>query len=183
MAQKNASMGYQYPYPPEPRSWGQEERQFSNGLRRLFDILFSKKLQNVLIADGAVNGRTIAKESIALRHLVPGFGENLDISENAAVESLENTMTEVAIEAGQAQSTADSAVTAAAVAQSTADGAVTAAGVAQSTADTAVSAVSALPGNLFPVGTIVMMDSAPSFGSWESFELGIQDVTAWKRVG
>ena len=169
MAQKNASTGYQYPYPPEPRSWGQEERQFSNGLRRLFDILFSKKLQNVLIADGAVNGRTIASGAIGLRHLVSGFGAALDISDNATVGSLENAMTEIARETDAAQSTADGAVTAAAAAQSTADG--------------AASGVAALPGQLFPVGTIVMMSSAPGFGSWEEIDLGLTDVTAWKRVG
>ena len=169
MAQKNASTGYQYPYPPEPRSWGQEERQFSNGLRQLFDILFSKKLQNVLIADGAVNGRTIASGAIGLRHLVSGFGAALDISDNAIVGSLENTMTEIARETDAAQSTADGAVTAAAAAQSTADG--------------AASGVAALPGQLFPVGTIVMMSSAPGFGSWEEIDLGLTDVTAWKRVG
>jgi len=183
MAQKNASTGYQYPYPPEPRSWGQEERQFSNGLRRLFDILFSKKLQNVLIADGAVNGRTIASGAIGLRHLVSGFGAALDISDNATVGSLENAMTEIARETDAAQSTADGAVTAAAAAQSTADGAVTAAAAAQSTADGAASGVAALPGQLFPVGTIVMMSSAPGFGSWEEIDLGLTDVTAWKRVG
>lgn len=134
MAQKNVSTGYQYPYPPEPRSWGQEERQFSNGLRRLFDILFSKKLQNVLIADGAVNGRTIAEKSVALRHLVEGFGDELDISRNATIESLDD-------------------------------------------------AIQAIPGGLLPVGTIVMMPSAPGFGSWQEFDLGLENVTAWKRVG
>ena len=141
MAQKNASTGYQYPYPPEPRSWGQEERQFSNGLRRLFDILFARKLQNVLIADGAVNGRTIAEKSVALRHLVEGFGDELDISRNATIESLDDAIESLDDE------------------------------------------VQAIPGGLLPVGTIVMMPRAPDFGSWQEFDLGLENVTAWKRVG
>ncbi len=143
----NASTGYQYPYPNEPSKWGFEERQFSQGLRHLFDMLFSRKLQNVLIADGAVNGRTIAKGSVALRHLVEDFGKDLDISENESI-------TELAEDVSGAQSTADSAA----------------------------SAAEALPNTLFPVGCIVLMDSAPSFGTWEETDIGLEDVTAWKRT-
>lgn len=182
MKSTNASTNYQYPYPAEPRNWNPEERQFSQGLRRLFDILFARKLQNVMLADGAVNARTVAKGVIGQRHLVPGFGTALDIGSNP-------TALRLTTEVGAAQHTADIAESAAAIAQHTANSAGSAAAAAQSTADTAkrtantaVNAVTALPDELFPVGTIVMMDTAPTFGAWEAFELGIPDVTAWKRV-
>lgn len=193
---KNASTNYQYPYPAEPRNWNTDERQFSQGLRRLFDILFARKLQGVMIADGAVNGRTIAEASVAQRHLVDGFGAALDISENpdmvhatAAAGAAQNAADAASVAAAAAQGTADTGVAAAADAQATANRAVTAASVAKQTADDAVTAagaaqadVDALPDVFFPVGTIVMMTEAPSFGTWEEIDLGLQDVTAWKRV-
>ena len=127
---------FQYPYPAEPRNWTEEERAYGRGLKRLFDILFSRKLQNVLIADKAVDARTIDDGAVGLHHLREGFGTDLDITENESVTTLETGVS-------QAQSTADGAVTAAAAAQSTADGAVTAAAAAQSTADNAVTAAAA----------------------------------------
>ena len=148
---------FQYPYPAEPRNWTEEERAYGRGLKRLFDILFSRKLQNVLIADKAVNARTIDDGAVQLHHLREGFGTDLDITENESVTTLETGV-------AQAQSTADGAVTAAAAAQQTADrgvsdasnamqaasdaqdtadGAVTAAAAAQSTADDAVTAAAA----------------------------------------
>ena len=162
---------FQYPYPAEPRNWTEEERAYGRGLKRLFDILFSRKLQNVLIADKAVDARTIDDGAVGLHHLREGFGTDLDITENESVTTLEtgvsraqstadNAATAAAAAqqtadrgvsdasnamqaARDAQSTADDAVTAAAAAQSTADDAVTAATTAQSTADSAVTAATA----------------------------------------
>ena len=193
---KNASTNYQYPYPAEPRNWNTDERQFSQGLRRLFDILFARKLQGVMIADGAVNGRTLAEASVAQRHLVDGFGAELDISENpdmvhatAAAGAAQNAADAAAVAAAAAQGTANTGVAAAGAAQNAAAAAATAASAAQQTADDAATAadaaqaeVDALPDVFFPVGTIVMTDEAPSFGTWEEIDLGLQGVTAWKRV-
>ena len=162
---------FQYPYPAEPRNWTEEERAYGRGLKRLFDILFSRKLQNVLIADKAVNARTIDDGAVQLHHLREGFGTDLDITENESVTTLETGVEQAqstaddavtaaaaaqqtadrgvsdasnAMQAARdAQSTADDAVTAAAAAQSTADDAVTAATTAQSTADSAVTAATA----------------------------------------
>jgi hypothetical protein len=124
-----------------------------------------------------------------MRYLVAGFGKALDISGN-------ETVLELSTSAGAARQTADSAASAAAAAQSRASEAYTvasgAAGLAHDaqitaddaveTANDAVEAVAALPDSLFPVGAIVMMDEAPSFGTWEEVDLGLQDVTAWRRV-
>lgn len=82
----------QYPFPAVPQSWSQEEKQFAQGLRRVFDILFSKKVSSVLLADGSVTSRILAKKAVALSNLIDGFGETLDISENESVESLEEAM-------------------------------------------------------------------------------------------
>lgn len=57
--------GYQYPYPAEPKTWNDEERLYGRGLRRLFDTLFSRKVQ--------------------IQHLADGFGKDLDISDNASI--------------------------------------------------------------------------------------------------
>jgi len=43
MTNRQVSTGNQYPYPAVPRKWDAEERQFSQGLRGLFNILFSRK--------------------------------------------------------------------------------------------------------------------------------------------
>ena len=91
---------FQYPYPAEPRNWTEEERAYGRGLKRLFDILFSRKLQNVLIADKAVDARTIDDGAVQLHHLREGFGADLDITENESVTTLETGV-------AQAQSTAD----------------------------------------------------------------------------
>ena len=165
MARKEVTL-YQYPYPNEPKNWTQEERMYGQGLRRLFDILFSRKLQNVLIADNAINSRTIADKAVEIRHTADGFGSVLDISEN-------ETITTMAGDIQTAQNTADGAVTAAGNAQSTADGAVTAAENAQSTAN-------GIPNLLYPVGATVIMASAPSFGTWTQTE--ISGLTAWTRT-
>lgn len=135
----------QYPYPPEPSKWTHEERMYAQGLRRLFDILFSRKLQNALIADGAVTSRNIKQKSVALGHLVDGFGSSLDITENQSVINLESdtstaqaTADDAVADAAAAQRTADLATLDAAAAQRTADDAVADAAAAQSTADQAV---------------------------------------------
>lgn len=217
MSEKKTYSNYQYPYPPEPSKWDQEERRFSQGLKHLFDQLFSRKLQNVLIADGAVNGRTIKAKSIALRHLVDGFGEQLDISENDAITGLEGALdvleeavdgvqsavADAASAASAAQSTADSAVSAASTAQQTADSAVSTASAAQQTASNAASAASTaqqtasgaasaasaaqqtadgIPNTVYPIGCIVMMNAAPSFGTWAQIDIGLEDITAWQRT-
>ena len=102
MSTRKAASFYQYPYPAEPRNWTDEERAYGRGLRKLFDILFSRKLQNVLIADKAVNSRTIDDKAIHLHHLRDGFGADLDITENESITSLETGVT-------QAQEAAESA--------------------------------------------------------------------------
>ena len=180
---------FQYPYPAEPRNWTEEERAYGRGLKRLFDILFSRKLQNVLIADKAVDARTIDDGAIQLHHLREGFGTDLDITENESVTTLETGVS-------QAQSTADGAVTAAAAAQQTADqgvldasNAMQAASDAQDTADDAVTAAAAaqstadgLTDQLMPIGITVIMDTSPAFGTWvEVTNIGL-DVSAWRRT-
>lgn len=200
---KKVFTNYQYPFPAEPSKWDQEERNFSQGLRHLFDILFSRKVQNVLIADGAVTSRNIKSESVGLRHLVNGFGRDLDISDNETVglltsdiEAAQNTADDAVADAATAQSTADAAasaasnaqttantaVSSAAAAQSTADGAVTAAAEALSTANSAQSTADAVPNTLYPIGIIILNNTAPSFGTWEQVDIGVQAVTAWRRT-
>lgn len=89
---KKTAANYQYPFPLIPKNWGHDEMQFAQGIRRLFDILFSKKVSSVLLADGSVTSRILAKKAVAVANLVDGFGEALDISENESVESLEEAM-------------------------------------------------------------------------------------------
>lgn len=43
---KHNISSYQYPFPMIPKNWGRDEMQFAQGLRRLFDILFAKKVSN-----------------------------------------------------------------------------------------------------------------------------------------
>ncbi len=40
---KRAATNYQYAFPQIPRKWSHDEMQFAQGLRRLFDALFSRK--------------------------------------------------------------------------------------------------------------------------------------------
>lgn len=199
---------FQYPYPAEPRNWTEEERAYGRGLKRLFDILFSRKLQNVLIADKAVDARTIDDGAVQLHHLREGFGTDLDITENESVTTLETGVAQAqstadgavtaaaaaqqtadrgVSDAAAAQSTADDAVTAAAAAQSTADDAVTAAAAAQSTADDAVQAASdaqdtadGLTDKLMPVGITVITPTSPSYGIWS--QITVDGMTAWTRT-
>ena len=151
---KKVFTNYQYPFPAEPSKWDQEERNFSQGLRHLFDILFSRKVQNVLIADDAVTSRNIKSESVGLRHLVNGFGRDLDISGNETVARLTDIIE-------TAQETADDAVADAAAAQRTAD---------------------AVPNTLYPIGIIILNGTAPGFGTWTQVDIGVPAVTAWQRT-
>lgn len=192
---------YQYPYPAEPRNWSEDERQYGRGLRRLFDILFSRKLQNVMIADKAITARNIDAGAVHLYHLREGFGTELDISENQAVTGLTDA-------AGAAQDTADTAVgaaadaqTAAADAQTTADTAASAASAAQDTANTAVSAAAdaqatadravqaaataqrtadGLTNLLMPVGITIIAAASPTWGTWT--QTTVDTLTAWTRT-
>lgn len=172
---KKVFTNYQYPFPAEPSKWDQEERNFSQGLRHLFDILFSRKVQNVLIADGAVTSRNIKSESVGLRHLVNGFGRDLDISGNETVARLTDKI-------DGAQETADDAVADAAAAQRTADNAASAAATAQSTANNAQNAADAVPNTLYPIGIIILNGTAPGFGTWTQVDIGVPAVTAWQRT-
>lgn len=185
---------YQYPYPAEPRNWSDDERLYGRGLRRLFDILFSRKVQNVLIADKAVNARVIEDGAVQIRHLQEGLGTELDISDNQSVIDLANaaggaqgTADQAVLDAKAAQGTADQAVRDAAAAQGTADGAVSAAASAQQTADSAVSAAAAaqgtangLPDLLMPVGITIIASTSPSWGTWT--QTTVDSKTAWTRT-
>jgi hypothetical protein len=52
---RRTATGYQYPFPTVPQKWGQEERQFAQGLRSVFDILFSRvTLAKMLYPVGSV---------------------------------------------------------------------------------------------------------------------------------
>lgn len=200
---KKVFTNYQYPFPAEPSKWDQEERNFSQGLRHLFDILFSRKVQNVLIADGAVTSRNIKSESVGLRHLVNGFGRDLDISDNetvglltSGIEAAQDTADDAVADAATAQSTADAAAsaasnaqttadsagTAAANAQRTADNAASAAATAQSTANNAKNAADAVPNTLYPIGIIILNSTAPGVGTWTQVDIGVPAVTAWQRT-
>lgn len=179
---KKVSTNFHYPYPAEPEKWGQEERRFSQGLRQLFDILFARKVQNVLIADNAITSRNIKSKSIGLSHLADGFGASLDITENT-------TITDIQSNVETAQSTADDAAEAASAAQITADDAAAAASAAQSTADDAAESASSaqstadgIPSIIYPVGIIIIKSTAPSFGTWEEVDIGLQNATAWQRT-
>ena len=130
MSTRKAASFYQYPYPAEPRNWTDEERAYGRGLRKLFDILFSRKLQNVLIADKAVNSRTIDDKAIHLYHLRDGFGADLDITENESITSLETGVT-------QAQEAAESAAASATASRQAAEGSAASASTAQQAAKSA----------------------------------------------
>lgn len=185
---------YQYPYPAEPRNWSDDERLYGRGLRRLFDILFSRKVQNVLIADKAVNARVIEDGAVQIRHLQEGLGTELDISDNQSVINLANatggaqdTADQAVRDAAAAQGTANQAVQDAAAAQGTADQAVQDAAAAQQTADNAVSAAAAAQGTadsltnkLMPVGITIIASSAPSWGAW--VQTAVDSKTAWTRT-
>lgn len=185
---------YQYPYPAEPRNWNDEERLYGRGLRRLFDILFSRKLQNVMIADKAVNARTIADEAVQIRHLTEGFGSDLDISGNdsvttlnTAVSAVQGTADQAVLDASAAQGTADQAVLDAAAAKGIADQAVLDAASAQGTADQAVldaaaaqSTADGLTDKLMPVGITIIADTVPAWGTWT--QITVDTLTAWTRT-
>jgi len=186
-ARRKEVSSYQYPYPAEPKTWNDEERLYGRGLRRLFDILFSRKLQNVMIADGAINSRTIAEEAVQIRHLTEGFGSDLDITGNesitglnTAVEDAQGTADQAAVDASAAQQTADRALTNAADAQNTAD-------AAQQTADQAVLDAAAaqqtaagLTDLLMPIGITIIADTAPTWGTWT--QTTVDTLTAWTRT-
>lgn len=148
---KRGASSYQYPFPAIPKEWKRDEMQFAFGLRHLFDILFSKKVSSVLIGDGAVVSRNIAKKAVGLSHVADEFGAELDISGNSSVTGLNASVNAAQSRAdsaytaaGNAQSAADNAASAASQAQQTANTAVTNAAAAQSAADNAASAVSNL---------------------------------------
>lgn len=86
---KKTSANYQYPFPLIPKKWGHDEMQFAQGIRRLFDLLFSKKVQSVLLADESVTSRVLAPKAVALKHIADGFGAALDISGNASITELD----------------------------------------------------------------------------------------------
>lgn len=208
MSTRKAASFYQYPYPAEPRNWTDEERAYGRGLKKLFDILFSRKLQNILIADKAVNSRTIDDGAIHLHHLRDGFGADLDITENESITSLETGVTQAeqaaesaatsatasqqaaegsATSASTAQQAAESAAVSAAAAQQDASGAVTAAAAAQQTADGAATAASnaqqtadGLTDKLMPVGITVITPTSPSYGTWS--QITVDGMTAWTRT-
>lgn len=136
MSTRKAASFYQYPYPAEPRNWTDEERAYGRGLRKLFDILFSRKLQNVLIADKAVNSRTIDDKAIHLHHLRDGFGADLDITENESITSLETGVT-------QAQEAAESAAASATASRQAAEGSAASASTAQQAAESAAASATA----------------------------------------
>ena len=161
-----ASTGYQYPFPPDPTKWGQEERAYSRGLRNLFDILFARKLQGIMIADGAVTSRTIKAGNVGLTHLAEGIGTGIDISGNETIAALDDAVSE-------AQGTADDAMDAAEDAQSAAEDAMDAAETAQNTAD-------GLKDLLMPVGITIICATAPAFGTWTATTIDSQ--TAWTRT-
>lgn len=185
---------YQYPYPAEPKNWNDEERLYGRGLRRLFDILFSRKLQNVMIADKAINARVIDDGAVQIRHLTEGFGSDLDISSNdsvttlnTAVSAAQGTADQAVLDASAAQGTADQAVLDAANAQGTADQAVLDASAAQGTADQAVldaaaaqSTADGLTDKLMPIGITIIAETVPAWGTWT--QITVDTLTAWTRT-
>lgn len=207
-AKRKETTSYQYPYPAEPKTWNDEERLYGRGLRRLFDILFSRKLQNVMIEDKAINARVIADSSVQIRHLADGFGTDLDISDNGSITSLitatgdaqgtadqavgdaavaQGTADQAVSDAAAAQGIADQAVLDAAAAQSTADQAVLDAAAAQGTADQAVSDAAAaqttadgLTDKLMPIGITIIASTAPTWGTWT--QTTVDTLTAWTRT-
>ena len=179
-ARRKEVSSYQYPYPAEPRNWNDEERLYARGLRRLFDILFSRKLQNMMIADKAISARTIADGAVQIRHLTEGFGSDLDISGNdsvttlnTAVSAAQRTADQAVLNASAAQRTADQAVLNASAAQRTADQAVLDAAAAKSTAD-------GLTDKLMPIGITIIADTAPAWGTWT--QITVDTMTAWTRT-
>lgn len=153
---------FNYPYPAEPRDWTREERLYGQGLRRLFDILFSRKVQNVLIADDAITTRNIKPGSVTVDRLAEGLGEFLDISQNESITTLQGDVADMSEDISDMQ---------------------TAVETAQSTADAAASAAAAVQNTVMPIGIIIIKDTAPAFGTWQQVDIGLAaGFTAWQRT-
>lgn len=153
---------FNYPYPAEPRGWTQEERIYGQGLRHLFDILFSRKVQNMLIADDAITTRNIKPGSVTTDRMAEGFGTFLDISENESVTGLQDAVTGLQDAVTDLQ---------------------TAVETAQSTAAAAAAAAAAVRDTVMPVGIIIIKDTVPAFGTWQQVDIGLAEgFTAWQRT-
>lgn len=161
MANKETTY-FNYPYPAEPRDWTREERLYGQGLRRLFDILFSRKVQNVLIADDAITTRNIKAGSVTANKVADGFGSSLDISGNESITTLQGDVADMSGDISDLQ---------------------TAVQTAQSTADDAAIAAAAVPNTVMPIGIIIIKDTAPAFGTWQQVDIGLPaGFTAWQRT-